>query len=863
MGKFRYFIQGNSTALSGTVNAPDGWKDDESTFDRSGDYKGIFRKFSANELTFKQNGATLLRNIFAQNSFESEAKYIVYETDFDGGYVEFQRFLGESDFVEYTDTDGNDGGEVTIKVIDSSFWSTIRNRDNIKPQLSQLLSLDGAQIVGFTNEEIFLTLLAVPDTLNAGLSVNNSAQLQNNHALPLTKNSGDDDNATTVHSSTLANSINNAFYIVSTSVFSLVVNVVYTTTFDLQFNGTTVDLKLKHYNSLGVQQNSGTDVLATINGNAGDSVILNYFGDTNFVPDVDDYFILSVESNLDIENQIPYSADVNTAAAVDEIPDVQISGQLAHETLSRILQLYTGKTKPLYSELLGRENSEPRSYASSGELSELLITNGERLRGFTKAESPITLSWKDAFNSFNSIMPIGICEEIIDGEKTIRLEKRKYFFDDRVVLTFDNASNITQSVLTDKVFNKITVGYNKAEYEIRKGLNEFNQKSEFSTPISVIQNELKIVSPIRADNNAIMGARRKPKSQFPTEDTKFDLDNYFIKVIQNSSDLLNGNFENWINDNTPEDWIVSAGTMLRKNLLGSDRCYFESAIATNAIIDQTFAVISGAKFGVGLSYENIGVSAVNGYMLVSVDDGADTYHVDSTGTWFKNFQKTIFFTAGLLPTAETELQSFLSFYLNADTVPVSGTMQVKILGNPGLIIDDVVAGVTQYIAKTTEGYTSVKFTPYGESSLNLDIIPGRNIRNHGSEIRAGQENHLSQLIKFNTSDKNSTTETQKATETSPVVENADIVVNELSEPYLKPIQWEFDEVIDKDVIDVLNDTFAGETKPKYLGMIKFRMKSTDNYRYGWLVNLGTGGESKLGKISVVEVNTDYISPVEI
>jgi hypothetical protein len=196
-------------------------------------------------------------------------------------------------------------------------------------------------------------------------------------------------------------------------------------------------------------------------------------------------------------------------------------------------------------------------------------------------------------------------------------------------------------------------------------------------------------------------------------------------------------------------------------------------------------------------------------------------------------------------------------------MPIIGTIEIKIFAAVGAVIDDVYVGESQYIAKTTEGFDVYENLPFGENSFNLDITPARNLKEHGSEIIAGLANRLSQYVRFNTSEKNSTAITQKDTESSPVIENADIQVNDFADPYLKPKKHEFDLVVDKTVIDVLNETFPGETKKKYLGMIRYRKKETDDYTYVWLLDAQTGGESGLGNLACAEVDLDYVTPVII
>lgn len=879
MGKFRYRIEGTSSLLKKNIDAPDGWKDDESTFDRSPDYTGIFRKFSANELTFRKSGADLVRKIFSENQYESFAKFFVYEKDFNT-YSEFLRFEGYLDFMTYVDKSMNeDGNSIDISVIDSNFWNIIKKRDSLNPQLRKLTSLNGAQIIGFTNEVHYLTLPYVPDELSSFLRVDYNFSPTISHSVPYKVEDSNDQNAKDVENSGNYTQPVGSFYQVINSVNYLEFSIDFYCNFKLLSGPTTFYLKLLRYDQTEVLQEER--ILATASGqNIGENVVLYYSPLTKDRMDIvndGDYIILKVESTKTFELNSEfggYEASVQTFADVNEIPEQQIEGMLIHEALTRNLQLLTGKSKPLYSELLGRVNSEPRSYDQNGELSNLFLTDGKLIRGWKISEAPLSLSWKDGFNMLNAITPIGIGIELIDGEQTIRLEKKRYFYDDRIVLTIDNASNTEKKVYDNFIYNKISSGYEKAEYEERNGLNEFNQKSEFSTPIEVSSNELKALSPINADSNGIQNARKKPKSEFPTEDTRYDANRYVITTIisdPGSEIFENTNFESWTDDNTPDSWVVVQGGVLRKYLLGSNRLFFNAGLPI-PFIEQTKTLTEINGGTIKISYASIGSGGLSasGYIYVTIQDGADYHKLQSDGTWITESTPdpiAVFFMNLVPNVPESELQSFYSFSLQYQAMPSIGNCTVGFSGIGGACIDDFFFGAgiatSQYLAKTNEDYLSIINAPFGASSFNLDISPARNLRNHGSDIRASLENRLGEYIRFNTSDKNSNLKTQKVGETSQVIENEDILIANLENPYLRPIIHEFDVPITKEIIDILNSTFDGETKQKYLGIIRFRKKETENYTYIWLTNLSTGGEKGNGRITGVEVNIDYVVPIEI
>lgn len=889
MGNFRYRINSANFEPLISAESPDGWKDDESTFPRSPNYFGIFRKFSANVLTFNQTGAERLRAIFSQNSFESEATFSIYENNIQGYTGEFLRFKGDFNFVDYENIDGNEGRTVEIPVVDSMFWRRIKSREDDKPQLLPVpnsegirTTLDGFQYTGFTNEETFITLPSRTILATGTLDANNKQTTSGDQSVPLAVSSQvEGGGAINVVNRSAIDNINGAFF-VANGVNSLEIEVQYETQIELQAIGGDpfATLKLKHYNSVDVQQNPSTDELETISGNNGDIKTLTAFTSKTF-PTVNDgdYFILSVEGTFANSNKIPspttpYLAFVITRPNVDNVPEIEISGMLLHEAVSRLITLISNTDTPLYSELLGRTNSEPRTYASNGELSELLITNGERIRQFDSDEAPIALGFQDIFNSLNSLMPIGAGIEIIDGKDTLRIEKRRYFFDDRVVLVVENPIDKKESVLKSEIINRIEVGYNKALYEQKDGLFEYNQKSNFSSPISVIKNTLNIKSAVRADDQAIGNARAKDKANFPTEDTRYDKDNFFIDLVLGENKIINGNFNNWTDDNTPNDWIIVGGVVERKFILNSDRCYFKSGPFGVAQIKQQYAgIVLNEKLNIKFNYENIGNTVladpnfpINPAITVTLDAGANVYQLQSAGTWLISATQTFIYIDTNVPaTPENELQSLRTFSMIIDDLPESGDVSLKIISVVGLILDDVYMGASQYKARTDEGFVpgSITGAINGSDSLNLRRTPARNIREQGSEIRASLENKLSQLLTFNSSSKSSTLSTQLLTESEPIAETDNILVSDLSEPYFKPIKREFGLEINKDVIDILNETFPSETKPKYLGIIKFWDEQDQKYVYVWIDDIQTGGQSGIGKAIGREVNLDYVTPIEI
>jgi hypothetical protein len=462
----------------------------------------------------------------------------------------------------------------------------------------------------------------------------------------------------------------------------------------------------------------------------------------------------------------------------------------------------------------------------------------------------------------NAIYPIGAGVEKINGIDTLRIEDIKYFFDNRVVLVIEDPANIKRSVERRSIISRVSSGYKKAEYEEKEGRFEYNQKTAYSTPISVVDNEYNIQSEIRADDQGINNARAKNADEFPTEDTRYDQANFFVKVIKNNTDLLNGEFDDWSDDNTPDNWTINDLTVLRKTLLGSDRCYYLSGdgdILQNVVFAQVKAL--SIKF----SFANIGASPVNSSFSVRLIATAETYLLQADGQWFFGFPPgtvTKINSGAVNPTPENELQSFESFSLITELMPDTGTLEFRLYSSEGYIVDNIYIGEPEYKAKTNEGYASISGAINGDGSYNLDITAARNFRNHGKIIRAGLENNLGKVIRFNNSDKNSTLSTRKDTETVAITETDDIPIIELDQPFFTPDKWEAEIRVDKAVIDVLNGTFPGETKRKYLGIVKIFHQKANKYIYLWIDDLPTGGQSGIGAIIGREVSK-YVTIIEL
>jgi len=140
----------------------------------------------------------------------------------------------------------------------------------------------------------------------------------------------------------------------------------------------------------------------------------------------------------------------------------------------------------------------------------------------------LSFDWYSFFKSIESVWNIGCGLE--NGKFVI--EDKKHFFNDTTLLTITSIEADSYERMLDKAvhYSAVEVGYMKSAYEEVSGLEEYNNKTNLSTPINNAENKLELISPIRGDGYGMEFARRKPASSFGSEDTQYDKDNFMISL---------------------------------------------------------------------------------------------------------------------------------------------------------------------------------------------------------------------------------------------------------------------------------------------------------------------------------------------
>lgn len=264
------------------------------------------------------------------------------------------------------------------------------------------------------------------------------------------------------------------------------------------------------------------------------------------------YKALAGSPAFDIQWTFDYERATISAVADTTTPATVATGIAIHEAWSKLSAIITDQPVSFYSDFFGRTNSNI-VYPADGCGSKTAITSGLNIRGFTNSE--ISTSLKDMFAACNSIWAIGLGIEDYANYRVLRAEPVHYFYQSSIILTLENVPNLKMTHLADRVYNKITIGFQKWQTENTNGLDEPNAKVEYAiSDIKSSKNSLDFTSPYVGGMYAIEQTRRKNHLDFATEDTGYDENIFFICL--NKDDLTipekNENFSTVTNLLSPE-----------------------------------------------------------------------------------------------------------------------------------------------------------------------------------------------------------------------------------------------------------------------------------------------------------------------
>ena len=203
---------------------------------------------------------------------------------------------------------------------------------------------------------------------------------------------------------------------------------------------------------------------------------------------------------------------------------------LPFELFERLLRIMSGRTDTvLVSNYLGRSDL---GYEQDGAGAYIGVTSGFLARGFR--DKPLITSFKDAMQSYMAIRNLSYVVETAGFKEVVRIEPSEYFFNN-TVRAFSNPVSVKDleiKVAESQSFSGIEIGYEKGaeEYEEAVGLDEFNGRMNWVTPLAGAESRYTKLSKYRADTTGLIFAIRKSVKFFPTEDTSYDKDVFLLDM---------------------------------------------------------------------------------------------------------------------------------------------------------------------------------------------------------------------------------------------------------------------------------------------------------------------------------------------
>ena len=555
--RYRFYLQNASMGLE-EIEAPDGWKTAKYAIKRNTIYWGVTRIVSFNDLTFRKKARDFIRDVYEPQGVNALIIFTVTRmNETTGVYATY--FTGKIDLISYK----IDQTGVQCQVLDTSFAEKVKNRENQKVNIYDLISVEGYEINAFSYEDTRRLELPTSNLWLYGRFVRNDPYISLNatHYVPMYLTAGSD--FPEAQSQNIAatdpfflNATASRIITIDGHAEGTVVNTVDTTHLTITINLYVGGVLSQSWSD----QSTGTHTLdfrVYINKQftiaPGESAYLEAVvtaGWPGTLSPTITYFSSNANGNKYLIREIAYSLD-----------PIWVKSWPIYETFWRVVQKITDSTVCFYSTFFGRTDTPLDTYPTDGQLGH--IAKGRLIKDAESAYSHIyqeysgytmELSLSDIYRGLDAIYHLGMGIENINGTDRVVIENRQYFFDSNVILDLSSRvieDTIGKEVIPDKFFSRVEAGYNSYEYlSIAGGIFEFNAKTSFSTVISAIDNLYDIKSKLRADTNGINLLRFKATDN---EDTKGEEDIFIIDSIRLGVD------PDWV-ARTSEDFSVIEGT---------------------------------------------------------------------------------------------------------------------------------------------------------------------------------------------------------------------------------------------------------------------------------------------------------------
>lgn len=513
----------SSTQAIPLTNTPEGWMEKAINYVRNQNYYGVFRSFTV-PLKFVTDGNVIVRYLFYKYGVQAECYLRIAKlnrsTDIHEAY-----FVGLLDFSTFQDD--KEGFYVQVNILDNGLADKIKNKGGTTYEIPMGPDTEEPQVTEDPTVNVLLDGIVLKGSYSFTAGLDFYPQLLANFC----------PNIVTLNGEGFTDKIE-AFNVQYTdesndmSIFPKEESKLLSAKTDIPNMGISVSYKISFR-----KINYPTTPHFTLALFYGDNQREDIIHDVSFSSNDNEWKTIEGEKEFDISlnsgDIINIVSDFSHADFGD--PSHYIQVQI---TEFKLKALFTSKAEPTYTKALrpsflfdrlitklsGQTGvSQLLQGNDENERYTVLVTVGDAIRRMEDAK--IKTTFKDFFQAINVIFNAGLG---IENNQAI-LEAKSRFYNSGKIIDLGPVSNLKVSPDKELLYNLIEVGYPAQTYDKVNGRDEFNNTSQFSTPITRVDNKLDLVSKYQADMYGIEFTRIYTLGK-DTTDTSSDDTIYFLVV---------------------------------------------------------------------------------------------------------------------------------------------------------------------------------------------------------------------------------------------------------------------------------------------------------------------------------------------
>ena len=230
-----------------------------------------------------------------------------------------------------------------------------------------------------------------------------------------------------------------------------------------------------------------------------------------------------------------------------DYPDTQGQAVLQHDVAAAILDRITTPDK-FYSELIGSQYTQARTYADAGAWWNNLLMKGVHARDYSFTEKLLSLSFKDFWEGFSPMFNPSLGYETIDGVERIVIRTKAEAYDSSSMSVLLSGVQRIKRKYGPDYFNGVDTAFAKGKTEDVSGIDD-TQKESRASIFKNIGRKITIATNWIAQGLTIEHARRTTKIK--SADYKYDDDIFIIEATRTGANAydprLNEDFDSVTN----------------------------------------------------------------------------------------------------------------------------------------------------------------------------------------------------------------------------------------------------------------------------------------------------------------------------